>query len=98
MTTIGFVSWKGGTGKTLLAFNTAERATAAGIKTVLQEERRCSGEGLAFTSPNAEDGRRGRLHPQPRPLNRPVHPSRSFVMIANWPVLGNLETLANVIQ
>ena len=35
MTTIGFASWKGGTGKTLLAFNTAERATAAGIKTVL---------------------------------------------------------------
>ncbi len=35
MATIGFVSWKGGTGKTLLAFNTAERATAAGIKTVL---------------------------------------------------------------
>ena len=35
MATIGFVSWKGGTGKTLLAFNTAERATTAGIKTVL---------------------------------------------------------------
>ena len=35
MATIGFVSWKGGTGKTLLTFNTAERATTAGIKTVL---------------------------------------------------------------
>ena len=35
MTTVGFVSWKGGTGKSLLAFNTAERATAAGVKTLL---------------------------------------------------------------
>ena len=35
MTTIGFASWKGGTGKSLLAFNTAERAESAGLKTLL---------------------------------------------------------------
>lgn len=35
MTVIGFVSWKGGTGKSLLAFNAAERATAAGLQTLL---------------------------------------------------------------
>ena len=35
MTTIAFASWKGGTGKTTLAFNTAERANAAGVRTLL---------------------------------------------------------------
>ena len=32
MNTICYASWKGGTGKTLLAFNTLERAAAAGLK------------------------------------------------------------------
>ena len=32
MRTIGYASWKGGTGKTLLAFNTLERAGNAGLK------------------------------------------------------------------
>ncbi len=35
MTTIGFASFPGGTGKSLLAFNTAERAESAGLKTLL---------------------------------------------------------------
>ena len=35
MTTIAFASWKGGTGKTTLAFNTAERANADGVRTLL---------------------------------------------------------------
>lgn len=35
MRTIAMVSWKGGTGKTLLAFNTAERAAASGLKTLM---------------------------------------------------------------
>ena len=34
MKIIGFVSWKGGTGKTLLSFNTIERSTAAGLRTL----------------------------------------------------------------
>ena len=35
MKAIGVVSWKGGTGKTTLAFNLAERATHDGIDTTL---------------------------------------------------------------
>ena len=35
MTTIAFASWKGGTGKTTLAFNITERANAAGVRTLL---------------------------------------------------------------
>ena len=35
MKSIGVVSWKGGTGKTTLAFNLAERATNATIDTML---------------------------------------------------------------
>ena len=35
MKSIGVVSWKGGTGKTTLAFNLAERATHHGIDTTL---------------------------------------------------------------
>ena len=35
MTTIAFVSWKGGTGKTLLAANTAERAVNNGLSALL---------------------------------------------------------------
>ena len=35
MTTIAFASWKGGTGKTTLAFNIAERANADGVRTLL---------------------------------------------------------------
>ena len=34
MKTIGYASWKGGTGKTMLAFNTLERAANAGFKTL----------------------------------------------------------------
>ena len=32
MRTIGYISWKGGVGKTLLSFNTLERAAASGLK------------------------------------------------------------------
>ncbi len=32
MKTIGYASWKGGTGKTLLSYNTLERARAAGLR------------------------------------------------------------------
>ena len=35
MTTIAFASWKGGTGKTTLAFNITELANAAGVRTLL---------------------------------------------------------------
>ena len=35
MRTLGIVSWKGGTGKTTLAFNLTERATRQGINTTL---------------------------------------------------------------
>ena len=35
MTTIAFASWKGGTGKTTLAFNITERANADGVRTLL---------------------------------------------------------------
>ena len=33
-TTIGYASWKGGTGKTLLSFNTVERAEASGLRVI----------------------------------------------------------------
>ena len=35
MTTIAFASWKGGTGKTTLAFNITEQANAVGVRTLL---------------------------------------------------------------
>ena len=49
MKTIGYASWKGGTGKTLLAFNTLERAANAGFKALgcdFDEQRMLSRQSL----------------------------------------------------